>query len=243
MPSKQIPDADTGMSAPALAQRGPTTSALVSVLLVSTALVAWRAWVCFVGGASSAAGDGVIDLSLCLLCSVALLMLPAMSGTMFRSVGRGRSAYRAGGLLTTRPLLVASVFLTLGIVVQSLAPFVFVSNTDELHNGLRRSAGLLAPEVFGGSLNTVVWTCVSVADLTPNLILFLLLGHLAVHAGLERQLTARRALFEAGYQVVILAVVAGTLGVFVVTGQFSPVSIAATGLAGLMGTRLAAAIA
>ena len=67
----------------------------------------------------------------------------------------------------------------------------------------------------------------------------LILGYLTACGRLERRVRPRQALLEAGYQVSILAAVAGTLALFVTTRHLTFAGIAAQVLAGHLGARLA----
>ena len=243
MPSKRA--LNSPLTAPAGAHHATMACACAGVLLAAAGFVAWHGWS---RPARSACGvaTGLVasapDLSPYLLCGVALVMLPAVANGRSRSTDADRMRHRLWMNLAARPLSAARMLLTLGILAQSLAPFDFVSDTDHLHAGLRRTAWLFIPGVLSGSVEQLTWTRAAEVILAPDVIVFGVLGFLAVCAGRERGLPRRRARSDAGRQILILAAVAGTVEMFVVTRHLALATIVVKGLAGMVGARLAAAI-
>ena len=245
MPSKRTSHSPRAMSTPAAACYPTMACAFAGVLLAATAFTAWHEWSMFArmtGGTPAVAAEGAPDLSLYLLCGVALLMLPAAVNGRFGSRATGRGRHVSGTGLTAAPLSAARMFLTLGILVQSLAPFDFVAGTDQLHAGLRRTAWLFIPGVLSGCVERFTWACAAETILAPDVVVYLVLGLLAACAGREQRLPWRHAWSDAHHQIIILAMVAGTLEMFVVTRHLAMASIVVKGLVGMAGARLAAAI-
>ncbi|MCK4658838.1 MAG: hypothetical protein KAV82_04885 [Phycisphaerae bacterium] len=134
---------------------------------------------------------------------------------------------------------IATLLVTFGILVLSLLPFDFVSCTEELHTVLRRTAWLFTPGVCEGSFDRLTWAQVAKAGFTPDATLFMALGYLMVCGNRRQRRGQRWVVGDAGLHILILAVVTGTLPMFVVTRNLAIANILINGLVGLLGVRLA----
>ena len=128
--------------------------------------------------------------------------------------------------------------LTAGLLALALAPFDFVSGTEQLHEGLRRTAWWFVPGVFSGVWERLSWGFVAAAVWTPEVGMFFVLGFCSVRAELGSAVYRRDALRRGGHRVLVLAAVAGVLSVFVVSRYLDLGHIVVNALGGLIGARL-----